>query len=283
MKKPVKRFGGTIQRIKNNRTRKANRISWKKKTSISYKPARTRGHYKNVKLENPHSVFTPDFEPSPLVKGFKGEHKRYIDLLKHDSLECFILNKGGHRRDIQISNINIVYANSSLYFEEANKVLNFVLFKKNKICKGINDDYTAFSFSNNSIFLTLSREEKKGDKKYLGFATIKIDDTQRRNKGRILKIDVICASLELAGGGQALLNGVINLAKIFDANYISLESVKVSPTVKFYLKNGFKFKESNDEHCKESTVFPEPPTDPDDEVRNEEWGALCVMERPTIL
>ena len=282
MNKTIKN-GGTIQRAINNRTR-TRRNKLKKESIIqSYKPARTRGYYQSVKLENPHNIFTPEFEPSPLTKGFKGEHKRYINLLKDDSLECFILNKGGHRRDIQRSNIKIVYANTGLYFEEANKVLKYVQLKKNKICKGINDNYTSYSFSNNSIFLTLSREEKEGDKKYLGFATLKIDDTQRRDKGRILKIDVICASLELAGGGQALLNGVIALAKLFEANYISLESVKIAPTIKFYLKNGFRFNQSNDDHCKESTVFPEPPDDPEEVVKNKEWDALCIMERPTIL
>jgi hypothetical protein len=205
----------------------------------------------------PFRIFTPEYTPSPIKLGHQGSHERYVNINKHDKVICY-LNNFLATPDIydifknKSSNSSFEFNTDFLhevdevrdekdrkrgfwYVRAYQKVIKAYLEEDNELCNGILPRYFKQSLQQSPILMVIMRDKKK----ILGFSTIDIFYDEH-DAPMYLKINLLCASTQLKGGGQVLINAIQQLANIFNINKIKLDSIQTVATIKFYLKNGFK-------------------------------------------
>lgn len=182
--------------------------------------------------------------------------------------------------------INIKYFrnhdnDNNVYEKQSSKVLKFKTGFENQLCEDIPLGYAKVSMSSSNLLLCLVRREtgKFGDR-ILGFATLQFEPSGK------LYISIICASLEMKGGGTKLMQGIKQIGRQIKCKSIYLESVNNQNTINFYLKESFKFTgltKQNKEalHCNENNDFNNMHTgvDNNDDVKQENTDSdLCIMK-----
>ena len=167
-------------------------------------------------------------------------------------MECYINPKVFRKKfeDLTSGKITLFSPTQAEYTNITDELANYYLVAANSICGGVNIEYVNESIANTQLLLIAVRTDSKGNRQLFGFATVLYSQLYN-----FVKIDVICSSTELLGGGTLILNGVKEIATSLGATRIKLESVKNNATVKFYLKNGFTFSIQDDDDCTITTDF----------------------------
>lgn len=232
------------------------------------------------------SIF-PFPEPSPIIRGRKSVRHPNPEI---DHLECYYNTnpthtendtKEPHSENLK-SNIsetdklfemdtkyheidNIKYFrnhdnDNGVYEKQSRKVLNYKNDISNRLCENIPRGYANTSFRSANLLLCLVRREKDDNDgsraRILGFATLELEPSG------ILYIAIICASLEMKGGGSKLMQGIKQIARQIKCKSIHLETVNDKDTIRFYLKESFKFtgltkKNEKALYCNEENDFEE--------------------------
>lgn len=220
----------------------------------------------NATLTPQKTIFSTD--PSPIIPGKASVRYPNKDL---DHLECFFNNSYTNTKSnpyissdemIELFNTNgndykkiddIKYFDNNLFDKRSKKVVEYAKTKQNRLCEGLGTGYVTDSINQMQMLLCLVRRDptKKGGR-ILGFATFGMKKYFGRGK---LYIDVLCASLQLKGGGGQLINGIKKTAIQLGNNLIELKSVKTKDTVDFYIKKGFSFTKTKDTQCDTSNNF----------------------------
>jgi hypothetical protein len=238
----------------------------------------TRSKKRAVRTANPNAIFLPGYSPSKPKKGEKG-NARFISS-KTDTLECYVNPIFSDNYETWTPEKTDVFRPTLDGFAQVRADLaQYYSRQENAICGGVDLEYVTNSIRYTELLLVAVRSDDFG-RRMFGFATLTFNEGKKlrlRKEPDHLKVDVICSSTELLGGGSFLLKAIKDIARSLDAPQIKLESVKSTPTIKFYLKNGFTFSDPNDKDCNVSVDF-------DDEERfrstaeyNKHADSLCKM------
>jgi len=242
------------------------------------------------------SIFSA--EPSPIIRGQKSIRHPNPEI---DHLECYYNTKPTHNTELnklfemelkyhEIDNIKYFRNHDNdnkVYEKQSSKVLNFKSEVENQLCEHIPQGYAKKSMDSSHLLLCLVRREagKFGDR-ILGFATLQFEPSGK------LYISIICASLEMKGGGTKLMQGIKQIGRQIKCKSIYLETVNNQNTVNFYLKESFKFtgltkKNEKALYCNEENKFNEPVIttddidydyDDDDDDEQKPDPELCMMK-----
>jgi len=244
--------------------------------------ARTARNMKNnsIKLHNRSSIFHHGFSPEKIIR--HGETKKLVNertkkpdfrnkrfIRKSDEVKFFLSPKFS-RIEPDFKDLfdglkrNDIHTDEESFVQEASDLYHFSTNSDNNFCKGeINEKYLFESIVDYSHAMLILRRGQK----ILGFATMNF-------KEESIYIPLICSGDNLYGAGQMMVDYLVSIAKILNYSKITLGSIKLDDTIKFYLKNGFTFDNSNDTDC----VFKQ---NPDDKYSNENGGE-CAMTKILI-